>query len=298
MVHVTLLSTKVSFQAAFSHTPVLPAPEARRSPPICTASSRLSPSTRTTCARKWIDTRACNSRSTQHAPCAARRGRSARSGVAARQFTGTIDVDDGRDFSAGLHDTRRHRREQRPRDGEGRRRGCHAPLPGSTDSTRMPSSTGVRHAWRSTPSTRTRHSWQTPIMQKAPRGLPVRGLRRTSSLPAHRRATATVSPARQRTSVPFHRKATSSIPGPVRTAVTRFLPRSGSNQASLLYDRADGGAKRFGERCRRRVLRGHLARSGPEAHHRPSGRPARAGKAPHVSSVRGEASLDMAHPRA
>ena len=56
-------------------------------------------------------------------------------------------------------DTGRPRPEHDHVHGAERRRGRdHVPPPGSTDSTRMPSSTGVRHAWRSTPSIRTRHS--------------------------------------------------------------------------------------------------------------------------------------------
>ena len=56
-------------------------------------------------------------------------------------------------------DTRRPCPEHGHVHGAERHRGSgHAAPPGSTDSTRMPFSTGVRHAWRSTPSIRTRHS--------------------------------------------------------------------------------------------------------------------------------------------
>ena len=62
-------------------------------------------------------------------------------------------------------DAGRPRPEHRHVDPLRRCFGRHAIPTGASRSTRMPSSAGVRHAWRTTPSTRIRHSWQTPIMQ-------------------------------------------------------------------------------------------------------------------------------------
>ena len=63
------------------------------------------------------------------------------------------------------------------------------------NSTAIPAETGVRQAWRKTPSTCTAHSWQTPMKQNAPRGVPSRGLTRSCKNPRMASAEASGSPA-------------------------------------------------------------------------------------------------------